>query len=187
MDAWKRLSSRDIVRDRWMRLRADRCEIAPGKVIEPYYVVEEPDWVHAVVFDDTQRVLLVRQYRYAADTIAYELPGGGAHSDEDPLAAMQRELREETGCAAEAWRYLGASFPNPARQNNRVHCFVAERAHVVAQPRFDETEDISVHFLPVPEVLQLMRNGGINQAMHIGLLHLALIELGFLAENLPPR
>ena len=42
---WKTLAHRDVVRDRWLRLRADRCELKPGVVLDPFYVMEEPDWV----------------------------------------------------------------------------------------------------------------------------------------------
>lgn len=180
MNAWKKLSSRDIIRDRWVRLRADRCEIAPGKIIEPYYVLEESEWVHVVALDDQQRLLLVRQYRYGGDAFGYELPGGTTEPGEDLLLATQRELREETGCVADNWRHVAAPFANPARQNNRIHCYLADHVRVVAAQSLDETEAMEVHFVPIPRVLEMMRSGEINQAIHVGLIYLALGELGLI-------
>jgi len=74
---WKTLSSRYIIRDRWMTLRADRCETAAGVVIDPYYVQEPEDWVQVVAFDPADKILMIRQYRHAAGLISNELPCGG--------------------------------------------------------------------------------------------------------------
>lgn len=182
MPAWQRLSSRDIIRDRWVRLRADRCLVAPGHEIEPYYVLEENEWVHTAAFDADGRLLLVRQYRYAADTTGLELPGGNADPGEPLLATAQRELLEETGCIADNWRHLAAPWANPARQNNRVHLFVADHARIVAPQALDATESITVEFHPVPAVLDLLRRGEIAQANHLGLIFLALDHRGQLAR-----
>lgn len=185
MNRWKKISSRDIIRDRWVRLRADRCELAPGKIIEPYYVMEETEWVHVLALDERQHVLLIRQYRYAGDAFGYELPGGTTDAGEDLMAAAQRELREETGCVADHWRHVTAPFANPARQNNRVHCYVAENARRVAAQELDETESIVVEFVPPSRVLELIRQGEINQAVHVGLIHAAFTHLGWLKPDLP--
>jgi hypothetical protein len=45
---WKTLASQYLVRDRWMKLRADRCETANGTVLDPYYVQEVDDWAQVV-------------------------------------------------------------------------------------------------------------------------------------------
>jgi 8-oxo-dGDP phosphatase len=98
---WKTLSSRYIVRDRWMTLRADRCETGAGVVLDPYYVQEPEDWVQVVAFDSQDRVLLIRRYRHGAGLISTELPCGVVERGETPALAAARELLEETGCAAE--------------------------------------------------------------------------------------
>lgn len=181
MQRWKRLSTRDIIRDRFVQLRADRCEIAPGRVLDPYYVLEQPEFVHVFAFDEQDRVLLVRQYRYAADVFGHELPGGLADPGEDLLAAAQRELLEETGCVAENWQHVAARTANPARQNNRIHCFIADHARIVAPQKLDQGEAIAFEFVPLPQVLELVRRGEINQSMHVALIYLSLEHLNRLA------
>lgn len=182
---WKKISSRDVLRDRWVRLRADRCEIAPGKVIEPYYVMEEPEWVHVVPFDDRHRLLLVRQYRHPIGAFSWELPGGAADAGETLLATAQRELREETGAVGERWRHLGGYSSNPARQNNRVHGFVAENVRVTLSREFDETEAIESRFFSVEDVLALVRRGTFSNVMHLSLLYRALEVRGWLRVGPP--
>ncbi|HOB02056.1 MAG TPA: NUDIX hydrolase, partial [Casimicrobium huifangae] len=69
MKRWQRLASTPLLDDRWMKLRADRCQLASGVVLDPYYVMEEAEWVHVVPVLNDGRLLLVQQYRYAADVL----------------------------------------------------------------------------------------------------------------------
>src|SRR5689334_9860690 len=52
------------------------------------------------------RVLLVKQYRYAADQYMWELPAGRIDAGEKTLRAAKRELLEETGIRARKWKRL---------------------------------------------------------------------------------
>jgi 8-oxo-dGTP diphosphatase len=59
------------------------------------------------VFDDgAGRVLFVRHTYGRRDH--WELPGGGAHANEDLAAAARREAREELGADVAAWAHLGS-------------------------------------------------------------------------------
>jgi 8-oxo-dGTP pyrophosphatase MutT (NUDIX family) len=173
MQAWKRLGSRHIVTDRWISLRADRCELPSGHTIEPYYVLEERDWVHVVAIDDAQGVLVVEQYRHGAATVCVEFPGGITDPGESPLQAGQRELLEETGYSARAWTKVGEAYANPARQTNRVHTFVARGLSEQAPQRLDEAEQIAVAFAKPDELERLVSEGRFSQSMHIASLYFA--------------
>jgi 8-oxo-dGTP pyrophosphatase MutT (NUDIX family) len=177
---WKTLSSRDVLRDRWIRLRADRCETAPGKVIDAYYVLEEWEWVHVVPFDPEQRVLLVRQYRHAIADFSWELPGGAADDGEDLLQTAQRELREETGAVGDRWRHLGGYATNPGRHNNRVQGFVAENVRVTQSQKLDDNEVIECAFYSIDEILRMIETCEFSNAMHVALFYRALHVLGWL-------
>jgi 8-oxo-dGTP pyrophosphatase MutT (NUDIX family) len=77
------------------------------------------------------------------------LPSGTLDKEgEDVLAAMKRELLEETGYAADEWHVLGSSAANTARQNNRVHSFLALDARRIADQTLDAGEVIPAHALP---------------------------------------
>ena len=177
---WKKLSSRDILRDQWVQLRADRCEVAPGHIIEPYYVMEYPEWVHVVAFARDERVLLVRQYRHPVGKFSWEFPGGGTDPGETLLATAQRELREETGAVGDAWEHLGGYHSNPARQTNRVHGFATRNAQITGTTKFDETEAIESRFFSVDEVIAMTRSGEFSNVMHISLFYRALDARGWL-------
>ncbi|WP_180267348.1 hypothetical protein [Nostoc linckia] len=45
---WTLLSSKYLVQDKWLKLRADTCQMPEGKIVEPFYVFEYPTWVNVV-------------------------------------------------------------------------------------------------------------------------------------------
>ena len=72
-------------------------------------VVHHPGGAAVAALDDSQRICLLRQYRYVADGWLWELPAGKLEPDEPPLATAQRELTEEAGVAARTLDRLGRS------------------------------------------------------------------------------
>lgn len=176
---WTRLASRTLLEDRWISLRADRLRTAAGAVLDPWYVLDYPDWVVAVALTPDDRLVLVRQWRHGAQTWSLELPGGVIdRADSDPVAAAARELREETGYEAEGWRHLYAAHANPAMQTNRLHVVLGTAARPVAAATPEPGEHISLECLPVPEVLAGIGRGMIGQSMHVGAILVGLAAGG---------
>jgi ADP-ribose diphosphatase len=178
---WKILTTRYLVKDRWLTLRADKCENAEGLIIDPFYILEKNDWVHVVGFDSEDRILIVRQYRHGARKICAEIPCG-VIDDEDtsPLEAIKRELLEETGCVADEIEPLGSVYANPARMTNRVHSFMAQRVRQVAEQQLDEMEDIEFEFVDIKTLMELIDSGEFSQSLHISSVFLALRRKGLL-------
>jgi 8-oxo-dGTP pyrophosphatase MutT (NUDIX family) len=182
---WKTIASRKIIQDKWIKLRADKCETAQGKIVDPYYVQESADWVHVVAFDAQDQILITRQYRHGAGIISVEIPCGVVEDGEDPADAMRRELLEETGCTIASLEPLGVLSPNPARYSNRLFPFVALGTRVEHQQNLDHSEDIEFEFVPINKVLSLIDSGSFKQALHIATILLALRNRGFLRADNP--
>jgi len=171
LEKWETLNSRTIHRDRWLSLRADTCRSADGRLIDPYYVLEYPDWVHVIALDPAGRILIIRQYRHGAGILSVEFPAGEIEAaDESPLEAAQRELLEETGCRADRFEALEPLFTNPARQGNRIHTYVAFETVEVQEPAFDETEEIEHWFVSPADLLRHVDKGLFSQALHVASL-----------------
>ncbi|HEX4958685.1 MAG TPA: NUDIX hydrolase [Lacibacter sp.] len=179
---WKTLSSKYLFRDNWLTIRADSCERPDGKVIEPYYVYEFPDFVAAVALTKENEVIMVRQYRHALGQTIWEIPGGCVDAnDSSHQQAIERELLEETGYRFEQVEFLCHTSPNPSTNNNLMHVFLATGGEKVAEQKLDEGEDIEVQLLTIEEVKQLIRSNQLLQSMHTTAFLYALEKLGYLS------
>lgn len=156
---WEVLDSTYNYRDRWLALRSDTVRLPNGRVLAPFHVIEQPDWVTVIALTRDGGIILVEEYRHGARQTVIELPSGIHDKPEAPLAAMQRELREETGFASDDWRPLGSFFANAPRLDNRVHCFVALDARKVAEPKLDDGEVLLAHEVPFAAFLEELRDG----------------------------
>ncbi len=177
---WRTLASEQLLHDRWINLRADRCVTPGGREIAPYYVLSYPDWVHVAALTDDDELVLVEQYRHGAGLSCLELPGGMMDAaDADPVATARRELMEETGFAADRWQLVSSLYPNPATHTNRIHAVLATGCRRVGRPRLEDGEEgLTVQCLPVAHVLRDLQAGLLPQAMQIGVLLLALSAAG---------
>mgnify|MGYP003404330697 CR=1 FL=1 len=93
---WQKLASKYKEKKKWATLRVDTCKLQNGAIKDDYYVLEYPNWVNAVALTKENKIILVRQYRFAADIISLEIPGGVIDNGEEPETEIVRELQEET-------------------------------------------------------------------------------------------
>ncbi|TWR28455.1 NUDIX hydrolase [Mucilaginibacter achroorhodeus] len=174
---WKTCSSTYIHKGPWATLRTDRCEMPDGRVVEDYYVLEYPNWVNAVAITNEGKVLMVRQYRHAANIVSLEIPGGVIDEGEEPLEAMRRELLEETGYQFDDIELLNTVYANPSTANNKTFCYLAKGGIKVQEQDLDEHEHIVVEEYTIAEVKKLLANNKIAQALHCTGLFYALMKL----------
>ena len=167
---WKRLDSREIYTNKWMRVQIDRVALPDGREYDYTLIHRFTDGVAALVFDDQNRVLMEREYRYPVQEVIWQLPGGLVDGDEELLPAMQRELAEETGYVAERWEYLGAFWDNPAMTAMKIHLFRAWDAHSSASTRFDEAEFVAVEWRSWEWVKEAVRSGEIKERVLLSAL-----------------
>jgi 8-oxo-dGTP pyrophosphatase MutT (NUDIX family) len=169
---WQVLDSKYSYRDRWLAVRSDTVRVPNGTILSPYHTIEFPEWVCAIALTPEREIVLIEEYRHGVQRFSMELPCGTPDDDsEDVLAATQRELLEETGYAAEEWHALGSSTANTARQNNRVHAFLALDARKVADQALDPGEMIRTHLVPWDRFLADLAEG----RLEIPGLHLAAL------------
>ena len=110
------------------------------------------------------RVIMERQYRYAAGRTLLEIPAGKLNFvGEDPLEAAARELREETGAVAGKYTCLGKMLGSPAILSETVHIYLAEDISF-SQTSPDEDEFIELEYIPLSELYRMVMAGEIEDS-----------------------
>lgn len=176
---WKVLSSEYLFKDLWFKVRKEKCETPDGRIVDPYYVYDFPDWVTAVALTEDGKVILEKQYRHALGTVDLEIPGGCIDdTDKNPQEAIARELMEETGYTFSSYEYLGTTSANPSTNSNIMHMFLAKGGKKIAGQSLDPNEEIEINLVTIDELKQLMRENKIIQSMHMTCIVYALERLG---------
>lgn len=160
MTAWKTLSSRKVFDgDKWLKVEDRTVETPDGQVIEHWYWITTPDYVNVLAQTEDGRYLIFRQGKYGFAGESYAPVGGYVEPGETPLAAAQRELREETGYAASEWHHLGHFQVDPNRGVAWGDFFLARQAVQVTQRNADDLEAQELILLDRSELMQSLREG----------------------------
>jgi ADP-ribose pyrophosphatase len=177
-----RVSSTRIHNGRVINLDVDRVRFPDGSVGE-LEIIRHPGASAIVPFlsdpaGADPQVLLLKQYRYAANGYLHEIPAGRLDSGEQPEACARRELLEETGCTAERMLPLTAVYTTPGFTDERIHLFMAVGL-TRGEARHEADEFIELVTLPLRQALDMVREGEIQDAKTIlGLLFAAGFRLG---------
>lgn len=129
------------------------------------------------------RVLLIRQFRHAADGFILEIPAGRLDPGETPEACAHRELAEEAGRRSNELRYLTTIFTTPGFTDERIHLYLATSLTETAHAR-EADEFMEIVTLPWSEVGRLVRAGEIRDGKTLVAL---MYVQSFLITPSPPR
>jgi 8-oxo-dGTP pyrophosphatase MutT (NUDIX family) len=144
----------------WLRVIRQKVQLPNGVVIDDYVLTPGRDYAMVVALNTRDEVLVVRQYKHGLGRAVYDFPAGYLdHPGEPPLAAAQRELREETGYAADTWISLGAFALDTNRSGTRAHFFLARDLTQVGEQALDPTEALVFEWRPAADLLPLMHSG----------------------------
>jgi ADP-ribose pyrophosphatase len=149
--------------------------VTSDQVIEPSGVnvrrdiIRHPGSVVILALDERKKepsVLLIRQYRYAANQELWELPAGRIDEGEDALTAAKRELAEETGYAASEWKLALYYYSSPGFLDETMSIFAARDLRKgKATP--EEDEFIKCKLLPLAKAVQWVMSGKVRDGKAI--------------------
>lgn len=162
-------------------LRRDRVRMPGGKDVTRE-VVEHFGAVAVVAMDDDGNIAMVYQYRHAFGRRLWELPAGllDVHGEAAHITAA-RELKEEAGLQASAWRVLVDLDSTPGFSDESVRVYLATGLSEVGRPEaHDEEADMTLQWYPLAEAARKVLNGEIVNAIAVaGILAAHAVATGF--------
>ena len=162
-----RLGSRRIYTGRVINLDLDSVRFPDGSVGELEMI--RHSGASAVVpfvsdpFGENPHVLLIRQYRHAAEQHLFEVPAGRLDPGESPEACAHRELLEETGCSAKRLKFLYTIYTTPGFTDEKIHLFMAWDLERGAT-QLERDEFIEPAVLSIPDAMSKIERGEIMDA-----------------------
>ena len=171
----KTVSKNYLYKGKILTLRKDDALTADGKPCIREII--EHSGGACVLYVEDDKVLLVRQYRYAYGESIYEIPAGKLDKGEDPAVAAARELEEEAGLKAGRLEKLFVIYPTPGYTNEKIYLYRAFDC-VKTQAHLDEGEFLDVVYLPIEQAKEMLKNGQIQDGKTI-----IALQAYFLSEN----
>jgi ADP-ribose pyrophosphatase len=143
----------------------------PGRRIR----LEHPPAAAVVPLLSPEKIVMVRQYRYALHMETLEIPAGKVDPGEDPQACALRELTEETGYRSDRLQHVYTYAPAIGYADELIHIYAARRLEKVTA-EIDEREIIATEILTLPTIRSMVKEGRILDGKTlIGLAFLKLL------------
>jgi 8-oxo-dGTP pyrophosphatase MutT (NUDIX family) len=163
---WKKLGSKVVYDNPWITVYEDRV-VNPGGGENQYGHIHFKNKAIAIVpLDDEGNTWLVGQDRYTLGAYSWEVPMGGAASDEELLDAAKRELKEETGLSAAKWTSVMRLHTSNSITDEEGFVFLAENLSE-GEPAFEETEKLEIRKLSLDHALEMVNDGQITDAISV--------------------
>jgi 8-oxo-dGTP pyrophosphatase MutT (NUDIX family) len=167
------LSLTELYSGRVIKLNLERVQLPNGNVAD-LEIIHHPGGAAVAAIDEHDRICLLRQFRHAANGYIWELPAGKIDNREPPFQTVQRELEEEAGRQAGAWRELGKYYSSPGVFTEIVYLFMATDLKPV-DVSLEAHEVIEVHWKPFEEALAMAHSGEIEDGKTlVGIFRAAL-------------
>ena len=125
-----------------------------------YGQIKFPNAALAVPIMANNKIILLRQYRFAVSRYLLEFPAGTLEIGENPIDSIKREIQEEAGFEAKTWDKLGALVNAPGYSDEVIHLFLArDLSKLKSEVKGDLDEDIEVLMLDPDELENLIASG----------------------------
>ena len=149
-------------------VRRDTVSLPNGETTTREIAVH-PEVIAVLPITDDGRLVLVRQFRKAAERVLLELPAGGVDPGESSEEAVRREMEEETGYRVGSLKLLSSFYTSPGYTTELMHLY--EATDLEAGEPTEETDQIEVVLMTLDEALQRIGSDEVADAKTIlGLL-----------------
>lgn len=175
MADWKTLTSEVVYETPWMKVHRDDVLNQHGDPLTYSYMELQNPSVFIVAVNAQQEILLQSVYRYTLRKRIWEIPAGYIEPSEQPLAAANRELLEETGLTSDDWTPLGRINQIIGTGIAPAYAFAARGVRPMGNDdAMDKVEDIAYRQFKKPADIEAMiRSGELLDSPVIAVLYMA--------------
>ena len=160
----KTITKNYIYKGKIINLRHDEVELPDGKTA--FREIVEHNGGACVLYVENDKIVFVKQFRYAYGETVLEIPAGKLEKGEDPAKTALRELQEETGICAKKIQHLFTMYPTPGYTNEKIYIYQASDGEK-AKTNLDEDEFLEVEWIEVEKVKQMLSSGEIKDGKTI--------------------
>jgi ADP-ribose pyrophosphatase len=175
---WQTLERRKIYQqEHWLTVESHTVQLPDGQRIENWSWLILPTYVNVAAITEFGRFLCFRQTKYAVEGVSLAPVGGYIEPNEEPLAAAQRELLEETGYEANEWISLGQYAVDGNRGAGIGHLFLAKGAIRIKEIQSQDLETQELVILKQEEIEAALKAGAFKVMPWATVMALALLHL----------
>lgn len=161
----KTISSERIYEGRILNLRKDKVHVKDGKT-SYREIVEHNGGVALAAITNEGKMVMVRQFRKAAEKAVLEVPAGKIEKGEDHRLTAERELKEETGYSAEKIEFVTAFYSSIGYSTEKIYLYLATNL-TPGETEFDDNESIEIIEYELADLKKMVLNGEIEDAKTI--------------------
>lgn len=164
MKSWKKISSKELFKNKYWTYCLDIFDTGNSKINEYHYVHTNGSTMIIPKVED--KFILVEQYRYLNDMFSIEFPCGSIEEGLDEISNAKKELEEETGFTSDKLIKIGFFSPYNGVADELCSIFFTDKL-VKTNSSPDETEEFVIHYLDEDEIDEMISNNQIWDGMTI--------------------
>ncbi len=159
------MSVKHIYTGKFLTYNIDTVKLPNGATAE-LEMIRHPGASAVVPIKDDGTVVLIRQFRHAADGFIYEIPAGKLNPGEDPLECARRELEEEIGYRPGNLELLTSIYTAPGFTDEVIHIYKGTGL-VKGEQNLDADEVLEILEWPLEKAIDKIKDGTIQDAKTI--------------------